>query len=252
MRAAAKHWRDVEAVWPWPHFPARELACRAPVGDPDRGLVFVRSEALDKLERLRAAMGDAPLMVRSAYRTPRHNARVNGGRRSQHLTGRAFDVSTDNVDASRLMREARRLGFNGVGSYPDKRFVHLDIREEAAAWGRPFPDEMVDPWAEDHDVAAEDRAANGRTGAVAGGGAAVAAGAGATEALEHEGLGGWVLDTFGVPLAALGEFLLYGGVYLVVAGLAVVLIYRRRAWLGLQLRRALAWVAELGRRGGLL
>lgn len=36
---------------------------------------------------------DGPLVVRSGYSTPKHNRAIGGARNSQHLEGRALDLS---------------------------------------------------------------------------------------------------------------------------------------------------------------
>ena len=64
------HFRDVpESAWRWPSFSPAEIACRG------TGAIKINTEALDKLQTLRNRLGK-PLIVRSAYRSPRHNRAV--------------------------------------------------------------------------------------------------------------------------------------------------------------------------------
>lgn len=118
-------WAGVdERAWRWPHFTARELSCKC--GSKHcRGEYFHNPEFLDALERLRSAMG-APLVVTSGRRCPGHNRAVGGASRSQHMLAIAGDISTFGHDPKRLVREAVRAGFRGVGF--GSSFLHLDWR----------------------------------------------------------------------------------------------------------------------------
>jgi len=85
---------------------------------------------LDFLAAVMAAVGQSSVSVLSAYRTPETNARLRArmfgvAEKSQHLLGRAIDVSFDRrlVDAEIA---ARRMARGGVGWYPRSHFVHLD------------------------------------------------------------------------------------------------------------------------------
>lgn len=126
------HFRDVPAsAWRWPHFSPAEIASR------DTGELLVNEEALDALERLRTALG-RPMIVNSAYRTAAHNKAVGGAPHSQHMLGKAFDVSMANHDPAQFVKEARRAGFRGIGLYPRSNFIHVDVGPERS-WGEPFP-----------------------------------------------------------------------------------------------------------------
>jgi len=108
----------------WPHFSAAEIAC------PCCGETYVWPEAIDALERLRAAM-IAPLQIDSAHRCALHNARVGGAPLSMHKK-LAFDVALTGHDPARLLAEARRAGFRGFGF--GQTFLHLDTRARPAHW----------------------------------------------------------------------------------------------------------------------
>jgi zinc D-Ala-D-Ala carboxypeptidase len=132
---AYAHASDVPVTtWRWPNFTPEELACRG------TGELVIDPRALDMLQSLRNRLGK-PLIVTSAYRSPRHNARVGGAARSRHLDGIAFDIRMDNHDPEAFIAQARALGFHGIGTYPRQGFVHIDARpaSEAAAWGDRFP-----------------------------------------------------------------------------------------------------------------
>ncbi|HMO09593.1 MAG TPA: D-Ala-D-Ala carboxypeptidase family metallohydrolase [Paracoccaceae bacterium] len=132
-----RHWRDVDlAGWRWPNFPPEELACRR------TGRLMVHVPSLNLLQELRRRLG-RPMMLNSAYRSPEHNAAVDGARNSWHLKGRAFDVRMINHDPHAFEQLAREVGFNGIGIYARSGFIHLDTRPglfwRALQEGAEFP-----------------------------------------------------------------------------------------------------------------
>lgn len=48
---------------------------------------------------------------------------------SQHTLGRAADIRVPGVSIAELKRVAIKLGARGVGLYPEKGFVHVDVRD---------------------------------------------------------------------------------------------------------------------------
>lgn len=106
------------------HFSERELACR------HCGELVVHPKLVELLERIRAARGHKPLVLRSAYRCPVHNQRVGGATRSQHMLGRAADLPYGYISSA----NARRLGARGIGE-KDGWALHVDVREgPPATW----------------------------------------------------------------------------------------------------------------------
>jgi uncharacterized protein YcbK (DUF882 family) len=76
------------------------------------------------LARLAAAYRQ-PIQLISGHRT----AHANGtSPTSQHTTGRAADVRIPGVTIEELRQRAIELGAGGVGLYPEKGFVHVDVR----------------------------------------------------------------------------------------------------------------------------
>lgn len=93
------------------------------VGPIDVGTLDFLSDVMD-------AVGETDASVLSAYRTPETNAKLRAtmfgvAEKSQHMYGRAIDVSFDRRlgDAEAI---ARRMARGGVGWYPRSHFVHLD------------------------------------------------------------------------------------------------------------------------------
>jgi zinc D-Ala-D-Ala carboxypeptidase len=133
----ADNWQAFKVTpesWPWKHFSPQEMACR------HCGELKLSRRAMDKLSALREYTG-APFIINSAYRCKVHNASLPGASpASQHLQGKAFDVSMANHDPVRFHTSAQQLGFGGIGTYPDPRnnFIHVDDRGSTARWGKPF------------------------------------------------------------------------------------------------------------------
>ena len=80
---------------------------------------------MDALQRLRDELA-APIIITSGHRCPSHNARVGGVSNSQHLSI-AFDCACPAREQDRFVSAAYRAGFYGVGRYPSRNFVHLDL-----------------------------------------------------------------------------------------------------------------------------
>ena len=109
-------WSEAED-WRWSFFAPQELACRG------TGELLIDEALLDMLQATRIALGQ-PMVVNSGYRSPAHNRRVGGAKRSFHVRGMAADIATRGVDAPRLVQIARAYGAGGVGVYGG--FRHLD------------------------------------------------------------------------------------------------------------------------------
>ena len=84
------------------------------------------------LERLRAQLGDRAISIVSGFRSPAHNEAVGGATNSQHMQGRAADITVDGilpreVHAALLgLFRAGLIEIGGLGLYPG--WVHVDIR----------------------------------------------------------------------------------------------------------------------------
>jgi uncharacterized protein YcbK (DUF882 family) len=93
------------------------------VGPLDVGTIDFLADVMD-------AVGVTNASVLSGYRTPETNAKLRAtmfgvAEKSQHMYGRAIDVSFDErlADAETI---ARQMARGGVGWYPRSHFVHLD------------------------------------------------------------------------------------------------------------------------------
>lgn len=111
------------------NFNLQEFECT----HPDHRHVVVDEELVEKLQKLRDRL-DVPLVINSAYRCPERNKQVGGVKNSQHIKGKAADISleTIDVDIERLAQIAHSVGFDGIGLY--NTFIHLDVRGYQARW----------------------------------------------------------------------------------------------------------------------
>ena len=74
---------------------------------------MLEEPALYELEALSDRLGK-PLIVRSAYRSPKHNRAV-GGVKPEQFDGAAFDIAMTNHNPTALEAAAREVGFLGFG-----------------------------------------------------------------------------------------------------------------------------------------
>jgi len=81
-----------------------------------------------------------PITINSAYRCPEHNAKVGGSKTSQHLLGKAADITIQSLKPAEvyaLIEDLIDMGHmlqGGLGLYEEKGFVHMDIRKTKARW----------------------------------------------------------------------------------------------------------------------
>jgi uncharacterized protein YcbK (DUF882 family) len=69
-----------------------------------------------------------PIQLVSGHRTP-HT--IGTSETSQHALGKAADIKIAGVGIEELRALALKLGARGVGLYPEKGFVHIDVRDKA-------------------------------------------------------------------------------------------------------------------------
>ena len=90
-----------------------------------------------QLQTLRDYLG-RPITINSAYRSPEHNAKVGGSKTSQHLLGKAADITVQSlkpVEVFAIIEDLIDLVVmlqGGLGLYDT--FVHYDIRKTKARW----------------------------------------------------------------------------------------------------------------------
>lgn len=108
------------------HFDSDEFACRCGCG-----FASVNPALVEGLELLRLKIG-AAVRVTSGCRCQPHNREVGGSPSSQHLFGRAADVTSHFLTGDELYRFARTIpAFHGFGVAGG--WIHLDIRPGSPA-----------------------------------------------------------------------------------------------------------------------
>jgi uncharacterized protein YcbK (DUF882 family) len=108
------------------NFSLHEFACK-----DGSNLVKLDEKLIELLQQLRDRAG-LPVTVHSGYRTPEHNKEVGGSPKSQHLEGKAADISVKGWTPKKLAELAEIIGFNGIGLY--ETFIHVDVRNKKARW----------------------------------------------------------------------------------------------------------------------
>jgi uncharacterized protein YcbK (DUF882 family) len=114
------------------HFEYEEFEC------PCCNRQWINLDLVHRLERLRLATGRG-IWVTSGCRCPDHNQVIGGSRNSYHLNGMAADIVfggrgglTQKLDAKvpsgETVYEFILQLFDGVIFYPERNFIHVDVR----------------------------------------------------------------------------------------------------------------------------
>lgn len=77
--------------------------------------------------------------ITSLTRCRAQNAAVGGANESLHLLGRAADLAPRHIDLYRLLAAALATPAfenGGIGLYPERGIIHVDIRPRPARWGK--------------------------------------------------------------------------------------------------------------------
>jgi uncharacterized protein YcbK (DUF882 family) len=98
--------------------------------------VVVRLRLISALQKLRDRV-KCPITVTSGFRCTDYNKKVGGVRNSQHISGEAADIHIHGMDAKEMYGHALSIPAfkdGGIGIYPDRKFIHVDVRTKAARW----------------------------------------------------------------------------------------------------------------------
>jgi uncharacterized protein YcbK (DUF882 family) len=111
------------------HFTEEEARCKCGCGRMVVNDILVRL-----LEAIRATAGHRLVIVHSWNRCGQYNKKVGGSPDSQHLYGKAADISIKGVSPDQLAQFAESCGADGIGTYHKQGFVHVDVRGYRAKW----------------------------------------------------------------------------------------------------------------------
>ena len=105
----------------YPNFSKREFDCK------QTGENAMHPEFMARLQQLRSEF-NAPMIISSGYRSPRHSVEAKKAQPGAHALGRACDVAVSGLAALRLVELAIAHGFTGIGinQKGSGRFIHLD------------------------------------------------------------------------------------------------------------------------------
>jgi len=76
--------------------------------------------------------------INSGFRSATKNAKAGGAKGSQHLQGKALDLSIAGLTDEQkydLLNTAIEAGAKGIGLYPSGNVMHIDTRQSPAMWG---------------------------------------------------------------------------------------------------------------------
>ncbi|MFD1252275.1 Peptidase M15 [Devosia equisanguinis] len=78
------------------------------------------------------------VVMQSGYRDTHNNSAAGGADNSYHMKCMAADFYIPGVDKSRLIEFAMRTnGVGGLGCYPGRTFIHVDVRDRPRGYNRP-------------------------------------------------------------------------------------------------------------------
>lgn len=104
----------------WKHFKYDEFDCK------HCGKNWTDIGLIDKLDKIREEY-EKPITVTCGYRCPGHNMAVGGVRKSQHVQGKAADITGPDLDELYVLCLKH---FKAVGDGRPKGFIHVDLRAD--------------------------------------------------------------------------------------------------------------------------
>jgi uncharacterized protein YcbK (DUF882 family) len=121
------------------NFSKSEFECKCGCEMPNDVLDNIKLLAI-QLQTIREYVGQ-PIKINSAYRCQLHNSIIGGVKTSQHILGKASDITINTFTPDEVVYIIENLLVNemlgsfyigGLGRY--NTFTHLDIRSYKARW----------------------------------------------------------------------------------------------------------------------
>ena len=120
--------------------PAASYEPRRVTGNGD--LLELEPKTLRMFVELEQRWGEQ-LEIKWAYRSKELNTAIDGAKHSQHIHGKAIDITHNGWSQAKMkkfVRLAYEVGFRGFGL--GQTMIHIDSRDELGAWlypGSPYP-----------------------------------------------------------------------------------------------------------------
>ncbi len=119
--------------WNFKNFAVKEMSCKCGTCSEDSGLEMNYS-TMQRLQQLRDVCG-FPFIITSAYRCEQHPVEAAKVSPGTHNLGHAVDIQATQTQMDTIEREAKKLGFTGIGRA--NTFIHIDDYVGNARIARP-------------------------------------------------------------------------------------------------------------------
>jgi uncharacterized protein YcbK (DUF882 family) len=118
------------------NFSKSEFECKDGSVMPEKVLANIKKVAY-YLQIIRDHL-NASITINSAYRSPKHNAKIGGAKNSQHILGNATDIVVAGYTPEEVFNIIETLVACGDlpegGLHAYSNFTHFDIRGKKARW----------------------------------------------------------------------------------------------------------------------
>lgn len=113
------------------NFSRNEFTCLCGCGQDT-----VDAELIMVLENLREKLFSRAIMILSGCRCQKHNDNMGGRPLSYHILGKAADIVVDGASSDIVVECLKDIYPEryGIGSYPKRKFIHVDVRTKKARW----------------------------------------------------------------------------------------------------------------------
>ena len=110
------------------NFTREEATCRCGCGK-----VVLVDSVIELIQNIRNEYGSS-ILINRWYSCPEHNKEVGGASSSFHILGLAVDLRPGDGDLKELYLVCEKAEPNGLGIYPEKKFIHIDLGTRIQRW----------------------------------------------------------------------------------------------------------------------